>query len=136
LIAALIQRDGKPYSVREIAELQDVPYTFARSIQYDLVRSGFVRSVRGARGGMVLARDPNDLSLLDLIEAVQGPLSVSICASSPAWCSREPHCRFHSVWEGANRLLRDYLSSVTIKQLLDGEKPHLSGTYAVTACKC
>jgi Rrf2 family protein len=126
LVAALIAKEGQPLSVREAAEAQDVPYTFARSIQHDLVLSGFVRSTRGAHGGMLLARDPDQLSLLDLIEAVQGPLSIAVCSASPNWCRREGTCQFHPVWEGANNLIRGYLSSVTIKELLDGSKPHLS----------
>ena len=126
LIAALVAQDGKPLSVREAAQAQDVPYTFARSIQHDLVLSGFVRSLRGAHGGMVLAKDPDALTLLELVEAVQGPLNIAVCTSSPEWCNREGACRFHPVWEGANKIIRDYLSSVTIKQLLEGDSPYLT----------
>jgi Rrf2 family protein len=126
LIAALIIQDGKPLSVREAAEAQNVPYTFARSIQHDLVLAGFVRSLRGTHGGMLLAKDPDKLTLLELIEAVQGPVSVAVCAASPNWCDREQGCRFHPVWEGANDIIRDYLSSVTIKELLEGKSPYLS----------
>jgi len=135
LVAALLSKEGKPLSVREAAELQDVPYAFARSIQHDLVLSGFIRSTRGARGGMLLARDPDSLTLLELIEAVQGPISVAICASSPDWCHRERGCMFHMVWEGANTILRDYLSSVTIKQLLEGGKPFLTPEVALSLSK-
>jgi Rrf2 family protein len=126
LIAALIAQDGRPLSVREAADAQGVPYTFARSIQHDLVLSGFLRSLRGANGGMVLAKDPESLTLLELIEAVQGPFSIAVCATSPDWCGREKDCYFHPVWEGANSIIRDYLSSVTIKQLLEGDRPFLS----------
>jgi Rrf2 family protein len=126
LIAALISKDGAPLSVRQAAEIQDVPYTFARSIQHDLVLSGFVKSMRGAHGGMTLAKDPEEFTLLELIEAVQGPMSISVCTSSPDWCHRESGCRFHPVWEGANVIMRDYLSSVSIKQLLEGERPFVS----------
>lgn len=126
LIAALVSSDGKPVSVRIAAEAQEVPYAFARSIQHDLVLSGLVISRRGARGGMVLAKDPETLTLLDIIEAVQGPVTVAVCANEPDWCNREKNCPFHAVWQGANELLIDYLSSVSVKQLLNGEKAHLT----------
>ncbi|MDR0459418.1 MAG: Rrf2 family transcriptional regulator [Coriobacteriales bacterium] len=126
LIAALTLSDGKPLSVREAAEQYDVPYAFARSIQHALVQAGLIRSIRGAQGGMLLSVDPNELTLFRLIEAVQGPVNVAICTTDKDWCSREEHCQFHKVWEGANTLLEDYLDSVSIKQLLDGETAGLT----------
>ncbi|MDR0350887.1 MAG: Rrf2 family transcriptional regulator [Coriobacteriales bacterium] len=121
LIAALLQNEGRPLSVRKAAAAQGVPYAFARSIQHDLVCSGIVLSLRGAHGGMMLAADPAELTLLDLIETVQGPVSVAICALDKDWCDRREGCGFHKVWEGANNILKDYLSSVTIQELLEGK---------------
>jgi Rrf2 family protein len=126
LIAALILNEGKPLSVREAATLQDVPYAFARSIQHDLVRSGILSSVRGAQGGMLLAVNPDDLTLFKLIETVQGPVSIAICTTDKDWCSRHQGCQFHKVWEGINSIMEDYLSSVSIKQLIEGEQAHLT----------
>lgn len=126
LIAALADSKGEPLSVRTTAELQDVPYAFARSIQHDLVLAGLVTSRRGAHGGMVLARPADELTLLEVIESVQGPVGVSICSREEDWCPRDKTCPFHRVWEGADNILRDYLSSVSIKELLDGEKAFLT----------
>jgi Rrf2 family protein len=121
LIAALLQNAGKPLSVRKAATIQDVPYAFARSIQHDLVQSKIITSVRGARGGMLLAVDPTELTLYRLIEIVQGPVSVAICTNDKDWCARSAGCQFHRVWEGANSLLRNYLASVTIQELIEGK---------------
>jgi Rrf2 family protein len=132
LIAALVEAN-KPLSVREAAEMQEVPYAFARSIQHDMVRSGLIRSIRGAHGGMVLARESSELTLLDLIEAVQGPVSVSVCANEKGWCSRDTHCQFHKVWEGANGMLMEYVSSINVKKLLD--EGFLSATSRVPHCQ-
>jgi Rrf2 family protein len=126
LIAALLLNDGRPLSVREAATAQEVPYAFARSIQHDLVQSGILKSVRGARGGMLLAVDPTELTLYRLIEVVQGPVSVAICTNDKDWCSRHQGCQFHKVWEGANSLLKDYLTSVSIKELIEGKTAYLS----------
>ncbi len=115
-----------PLSVREAAKAQDVPYAFARSIQHDLVLAGLVTSIRGASGGMMLACDPKKLTPLELIESVQGPITVSICATEDDWCPRERNCSFHPVWEGANMLLKDYFSSMSVQELIDGQKAFLS----------
>jgi Rrf2 family protein len=136
LIAALLQNEGRPLSVRQAALMQGVPYAFARSIQHDLTRSGVLASVRGAHGGMLLAADPNELTLYQLIEVVQGPVSIAICTTDKDWCMRRKGCQFHRVWEGANSLLKDYLTSVTIKDLLEGKPAYLpSGATVVFAAE-
>jgi len=133
LIAALLQQNGVPYSVREAAETQGVPYAFARSIQHELVQQGVLKSVRGARGGMLLNVDPEKFTLYELIEIVQGSVSVAICANDQVWCSRSETCQFHKVWEGANVILKDYLTSVTIKDLLKGDYAHITSSYSAEA---
>ena len=125
LVAAMMQNEGKPLSVREAAELQDVPYSFARGIQHDLAKSGLITTVRGAHGGMILAADPDELTLSELVETVQGPISVAICLSEKGWCPRDESCVFHNVWDGLSHIISGYLSSVTIKELLQGEQPNL-----------
>ena len=130
LIAALVQNGGNPFSVREAAEKQGVPYAFARSIQHELVQHGVIRSIRGAKGGMVLNVDPDKFTLFQLIEIVQGTVSVAVCTNDPDWCPRCKTCQFHGVWEGANSIIKDYLTSVSIKELLAGEKACLTSTYA------
>ncbi|MCL1891281.1 MAG: Rrf2 family transcriptional regulator [Coriobacteriia bacterium] len=135
LIAALIENEGKPLSVREAAEQQEVPYAFARSIQHDLVLSGFVRTIRGAHGGMVLAKDADSFTLLEFIEAIQGKVNVAICTTADGWCSRDENCSFHTVWEGANDILRDYLSGATIKDILQGDGMPLQLGHAASSAK-
>jgi Rrf2 family protein len=126
LIAALTIAKDKTLSVREVAEAQGVPYTFARNIQHDLVRSGFIQSVRGSKGGMRLVRDPHEMTLLELIEAVQSKISVAVCAKEHDWCDREHGCPFHPVWEGLNSIIYDYLGSVSVADIIEGKKPFLS----------
>ncbi len=132
IIDALAESDGKPLSVRAAAKMQDVPYAFARSIQHDLVLSGLVASKRGASGGMVLARPADELTLLDIIESVQGPIGVAVCAREKDWCPRDKTCPFHKIWQGADDLMRDYLASVSMQEIIDGLSPTLRhhGTVA------
>lgn len=125
LIAALAASGDEPRSVRVVAEEYDVPYAFARSIQHDLALAGLIKSRRGVHGGMMLAKPADELTLLDIIESMQGPLSIAICARETNWCPRDEHCPFHQVWLGADVLMHNYLSSVTVQQLLDGEKATL-----------
>ena len=130
LVAALMLNEGKPLSVRKAAIMQDVPYSFARGIQHDLVNSGVITALRGAHGGMMLAIDPDEYTLTELIETLQGPISLAVCLSEKGWCPRDENCAFHKVWEGGSSMLRDYLSSITMKDIIEGKQPFLLETPA------
>lgn len=108
---------GGPVSVRQLAEEMDVPYAFARGIQRDLVAAGLATTRRGVTGGLVLARPAGDVNMLEVVEAIEGPVSLNICTSDPDWCSRMGTCSAHRVWREANKLLRDYLGSKTLEDL-------------------
>ena len=71
MLSSLVRSPKKLLSVRDAAEENDIPYSFARSIQHDLVIAGVIVSTRGSHGGMMLAIDPTEVSVLDIVEAVQ-----------------------------------------------------------------
>lgn len=104
-------------SVADIAKMEDIPYSFARSIQHDLVKAGFLSTVRGARGGVSLARDLRDITVLDVLRAVEGSVAVSPCSEDPAYCTRSGCCEYHRVWCGADQLLAGYFGSITLADL-------------------
>jgi Rrf2 family protein len=106
----LVRHHGEgPLSVRKLAETQGVPYAFARGIQRELVSAGLVKTHRGAKGGLVLARDPKGLTLLDVVAAIQGTSGCSVCTSDPDWCDRMGGCPVHSVWNEVDRLVYGFL---------------------------
>ena len=90
MLAALVRDPSGVVSVRSAALDNGVPYSFARSIQHDLVNAGMVESLRGSKGGMRLSVDPAQVTLLEVVEAIQGPLVLASCASAgpttaPGW---------------------------------------------------
>lgn len=133
MLAELVRADDGVISVRNAAEKNDVPYSFARSIQHDLVLSGIVESLRGSHGGMKLAVDPDKTTLLDVVEATQGPVTVSDCdtnGTDGGPCPRAATCPFNPIWCGANSLLVDYLRSVSLTEVVFGTKaPSLPRAY-------
>ena len=97
-----------------------MPYSFARSIQHGLVQAGIVESLRGVHGGMRLKADPNDVTIRQIVEAVQGPMVMNDCTANGAECPRMNSCCYHSVWMGAQALMVDYLDSVTLADVVQG----------------
>jgi Rrf2 family protein len=122
ILLDLARSGGAPVSVRTIAERQDVPYAFARGIGRDLVAAGMVESTRGATGGFVLSRDPEGLSVLEVVEAMQGPVSCAVCTSDPGWCQRMGGCTVHRVWSEADELVREHLGKKSLAGLIESER--------------
>lgn len=128
MLAELVCEPDSVISVRAIAERNAIPYSFARSVQHDLVNCGIVESLRGSRGGMRLARDPKQLTLLNVIESLQGPIHIAGCDSNQSEnaCARKAICSFNPVWSDANSLLRAYFSAVTLYDVvIDGKRPSI-----------
>lgn len=123
MLAELVRESSGVVSVRSAADQNNVPYSFARSIQRDLVQAGVIESIRGSRGGMRLVADPSTVTLLDVVEAVQGPLAISGCAAAGpdgGECPRAIACGYNPIWRGAQELLDSYLSSVTLAEAVSG----------------
>ena len=133
MLAALVKDPSGVLSVRTAARESGVPYSFARSIQHDLAVAGIVENTRGATGGMRLAVDPRETTLLQLVEAVQGPVVLAGCldpAREGEPCPNRPSCHFSPIWCNAERLLRGFFSSVTLYDLVEkGLSPVFDGSF-------
>lgn len=102
----------------DIAAAVDVPQTFLAKIFQQFSKSGIVRSYRGTGGGFVLAAAPEQITLLDVVETVEGPITPNRCAVGSGQCSRDSFCTIHPVWMKIQKEVRETLSAVTLKDLL------------------
>lgn len=109
MLAMLAEDPERLLSVRTAAEEVNVPYSFARSIQHGLVQAGIVESLRGVHGGMRLKVSPDDVTIRQVVEAVQGPMVMNDCTAPDGDCARMGTCCYHPLWAGAQALMRDYL---------------------------
>jgi len=115
--------DSRPVSAEELGRRQEIPHGFLQAILADLRRAGVVVSQRGQSGGWRLARKPGDVSVADVIRAVDGPL-VSVYGLRPeAVTYNESAEVLQHVWIAARRSLRDVFEQVSIEQLSAGELP-------------
>lgn len=121
-IARSADTDG-PISAEQIGKRQDIPHGFLQSILADLRRSGVVMSQRGQSGGWRMARAPGDVSVADVIRAVDGPL-VSVYGLRPEAVEYNESAKvLQPVWIAARRSLRDVFEHVTIDDLVTGKLP-------------
>lgn len=105
--------DGMSTSFREIARKMDIPEEFLAKILKTLVKAELVKSVRGSKGGYSLARQASHITFLEVIEAVEGPISVNVCTEKDhGGCRFTGNCSMLSVWTlGQERMLEVYRST-------------------------
>jgi Rrf2 family protein len=116
IMMELAGADGR-LPARDLGGLAEVSYPFARSIITDLATAGLVDARRGPGGGVALARPARAISLLDIVEAIEGPVCLNVCVEDGAYCSRSAGCRAHGVWAKAARQLSSYLASQDLESL-------------------
>jgi len=107
--------------LREVARRQDISEKYLEHLFRFLRMSGLVRSVRGASGGYVLARPPGEITILEVVEALEGVLDPVECVSNQGICVREDVCVARDVWVGVKEVLYRYLSSITLEGLAERE---------------
>jgi Rrf2 family protein len=103
-----------------IAEGMAIPAHFLPQVMQDLGRAGIVEATLGRGGGYRLARDPRALSLLDVIEAIEGDARRRACVLRSGACDRDRPCDVHAVFSAAQDALLDRLAQATIQDVLDG----------------
>jgi Rrf2 family transcriptional regulator, iron-sulfur cluster assembly transcription factor len=109
--------EGHVVFVRDICEAQDIPESFLAKILQSLVRDGLAVSQRGARGGFGLARPATEISMRDIVEAVDGPVALNQCVLWPESCERSGDCAAHKAWVRAQEQMMAVLDTVTLSSL-------------------
>lgn len=112
----------------KIAKAEGVPAAYLAKLFQALAKKGFVRSVRGPEGGFILAMSPERISLLDIIEAVEGPIHLNDCLIRAGYCKRESICPVHDVWREAQKKLLDYLKESNFADLVASGRVKLMRT--------
>ena len=117
----LAQHEGSgPQPLKAVAEI-GVPEDYLEQLLGNLRRAGLVTTVRGAQGGYQLARAPEDITVGDIIDAAEGPLTISECISDEGCCHRSGECRTRRVWEYLSNSINGLLQSISLRDMLEQE---------------
>jgi Rrf2 family protein len=100
-----------------IAREEHIPKYYLEKVIRDLMRRGLVRARRGPGGGYQLARLPESVSFRDVIEAVEGPITLNVCVDGSSACNLQPSCRMFRVWEEGQRVLLDVFSRTMLSEV-------------------
>ena len=108
---------GQRTSPAQVSREQKIPLTFLAKIVGQLATAGVLRTMRGARGGISLARPAETISLLEVVETIDGPLDVNVCVLHPEACELSDNCPVRVVWCEAQSDLARRLAQATFGQL-------------------
>jgi Rrf2 family protein len=111
---------GSVTMVDEISKGKCVPKSFLAKILQKLTKASIVKSYRGVKGGFELARPPKDITLLDVIEAIQGPVAMNVCALDETMCGFSSSCAIHPVWIEIRREVEKILKKNNFAKLRPG----------------
>jgi Rrf2 family protein len=120
-----------PVNLNDIAQRQGISAKYLWQIVNLLKTAGFVRGTRGPKGGYILLRDPSEITLLDVIQVLEGPVTLVECVDDPEYCSRTESCVAHSVWEEVSLSIRGALRNITLAEILRRHATAGSATHYV-----
>jgi Rrf2 family transcriptional regulator, iron-sulfur cluster assembly transcription factor len=116
-----IQNRAGPVTLAEISQRQKISLSYLEQLFAKLRRRGLVDSVRGPGGGYCLAKDMAQVSVADIILAVDEPIDATQCGGREN-CQDDKKCITHDLWAKLNNHILDYLGGVTLRQLVDTQK--------------
>jgi Rrf2 family protein len=123
LMLELALEYGKgPVLLKEVAERQEISEKYLGHLISPLKAAGLINSTRGAHGGYTLAKAPRDITLAEVVQAVEGNLSVVECVSSPEVCSRVEVCVTRDIWSQLSEKMMEILESITLQDMVNRQK--------------
>lgn len=116
-VMTYMARDRAVHSATEVAAELGIAAPTVSKILKMLVRKNLVASVLGAKGGYMLARHPAEISIAEIIHAMDGPISITECSGTTT-CVRESTCSTRSNWQGINHIIQDALEKVNLAEMI------------------
>lgn len=117
-VMVYMARDESVHSASEVAQHLGIALPTVSKILKILARFELVESVRGAKGGYALARPAETINVAEIIDAMDGPISITECSVSIPTCAQADSCSTRSNWVGINKIIRDALEKVTLAQMI------------------
>ncbi|HAM72231.1 MAG TPA: Rrf2 family transcriptional regulator [Verrucomicrobiales bacterium] len=118
LICLARRGPGETVLLEEISQEESIPASFLGKIFQQMSRAGLVRSIRGTGGGVTLAKAPEQITLLEIFEAIEGPMALQRCLAPTVTCERQEGCALCGVFEQAQDQVKEVFGRTTVADLL------------------
>ena len=133
MLIDLAEHEGDGFiALKDIAERQNISKKYLEQIVPILSRSGILRTNRGSQGGYALAKEPDHVTVGEILRLTEGSLSPVACLDGdPAQCPRSADCPTLPVWQGLNRVINEYLDGITLRSILDSQRERYINDYSI-----
>ena len=118
LDVAVHEKQG-PVALRDISRRQQISQKYLWQVINPLKLAGLLRATRGAHGGYVLAKSPTQISIRDIVEILEGPVSVVGCVQSPGTCDRSATCTARGAWSEVEAKIKEAMDGISLQYLLE-----------------
>ena len=122
LLELALHHKAGPVPLKNIAQSQQIPLQYLEHLITPLVAAGIIRSTRGARGGVWLAKPPQEIKLSEVIRLLEGSIALVDCVSDPKSCPRSDFCVTRDVWGELKKVMDGILESITLQDLVERQK--------------
>ncbi len=120
---ALHHNGGQKATIlKNVSNDEEISIRYLEQIIIPLKINKLVKSIRGAGGGYILARDPADIRLSEILHALEGSCCLVECVEDDDYCTRTPTCPTHEVWEEASNMLKNYFENISLQDLVKRSK--------------
>lgn len=111
--------------LKDVAEHQEISEKYLGHLIPPLKAAGLINSTRGAHGGYILARSPQEITLAEVIQAVEGGMELVECVTAPSVCNRVDFCVTRDIWCLVGGKMRETLGSITLQDMVDRQRQKL-----------
>ncbi len=122
VLLELALRGGGTVPLKDIARSQQISLLYMEHLIAPLISAGIVKSVRGARGGIRLAKPPEEIKLSEIVKLLEGPISPVDCVDNPGTCARSSLCVTRDIWIELKRAIESVLESKTLYDLAEMQR--------------
>jgi Rrf2 family protein len=118
MLELALRRGSGPVLIKQVAEAQEIPVKYLEHVLTLLRVAGLVKAYRGPRGGYVLARDPGEITLNQMLTALEGPVSLVHCQEMPEECTRSKTCVTQDIWTDISTRMIDFMDGITLEDIV------------------
>ncbi len=114
-----LHNDESPVQIGAIAKRQDISVKYLEQLIIPLKKANYIKSVRGPKGGHMLAIPPEKITVGEIVRILEGGIDLTDCIGNPDTCPRSDHCVTRDVWAEASQAMFDKLNSITLSKMIE-----------------
>ncbi len=124
-------QNGEYISLKDITSRQNISKKYLEQIIPVFNKTNILKTNRGSQGGYMLARPPEKYTVGEILRLTEGSLSPVACVDDPVSCKRSAECATLPIWQGLNRVINEYLDSITLQDIVDRQRERYADNYVI-----